>query len=307
MATFTGEVHKQDFFYIDNDPTEDAASLDILTNPFAKCCFKLNVYASTSDTDTYKNDKTAFLYRFPLSVTSCTLTLQKKESGTWTDKATLNNNTYGTFYAFGFARKGTPQNDLIGYYLDWRTVLSAFGVGYYRIKRTFSSVDRFSEAYCLHSYTAQRVDRTTRVKFIQNSIIGDSNNSKLTVDFSNLEWESMIRIPKSMFGFVKSDYSIETVRYESGFQRDFENNQSKRYIWEIRGLDYITHKVITDQVLQADEIYISDYNSINPIKDLIDIPVIVDGNYEPTYGTNTIYPVRIQLKNRFDNYRKLYC
>jgi len=307
MPTYTGEACKQDFIYVDRNPAQDAPELDLLNNPFSKCCFKLTVFASTTDSDPFKNDKTRFLYRFPLSVSSCVLTLQKKVNGTWTDQATLNDNTYGTFSAFGFARKGTPEQDLISYYLDWRTVLSAFDYGNYRVKRTFSGVDRFSEQYCLKSYSAKLADRSVRITYTLDSILGDKNDSKLTVDYSGLELENMIRIPNAIFGFTDSDYEIEQVRFDDGREYDFRNEQTQKWVLELRKLDSNTHDIIRDIVLQSDNLLISDYNRSNPIPTIINQPVVIDGGYSPSYGNNPLYPVRVNFKNLYNNKRKRYC
>jgi hypothetical protein len=308
MPNFTGEVSQQDFLYVEYNARKRGLGtpLDLPENVFKQCCFILDVFGSISDSDTYKNDKSDFLYRFPLSVTSCVLNLQKRISGVWTDQVTLDDSSYGTFSAFGFARK--DNKDLIGYYLDWRIVLSVFGVGNYRVKRTFSSTDLYSNEYCLHTYTPMQVDRTVRIRYIENSIVGDMDDTRYTKDFSGLNRENMIRIPDSFFGFTESSYELESVRYDNGFEKDYKNEQTQRWTMEIAALPSIIHNLLRDEILQSDELFISDYNSLNNITNIVELPVVVEGDYKPIYsGLAFYYPVTVQFKNRFNNKRKLFC
>jgi ribosomal protein L31 len=59
-------------------------------------------------------------------------------------------------------------------------------------------------------------------------------------------------------------------------------------------------------VLMADEILISDYNSKNA-DSFVDISVEINSGYEPNYSGSRPYPsVQIGLVDKFNNRKKLY-
>lgn len=297
-----GEITKQDVLVqsvLDFDP----ATAPVEDNPFKKCCYDLNVFADSSDTDEYKNDNSNVIKIIPQQYT-ITMKLQKLVSGTWTDQATLNDNSYGTYYAQGFETKG--NNDYIGYAISWRTVLSAFGVGRYRIEFDAGSGDAiYSEEYCLRVFTQAAADRSVRIKYLWNSVIGDADQTKQR-DFSGLNWWNEIRLQPAIFGEKKATFEVETVRYQTGKERAVKKSFKEEYLLLIKQLPSELHDVVLNDILLSDEIQITDYNKLNAAR-FVDQEVEVSGGYEPNYSNAKPYPdVSVTLIDKYDNRRKLY-
>jgi hypothetical protein len=297
-----GEITKQDVTVqpvIDFNPAE----VPIEDNPFKKCCYDLNVFADIFDTDSLKNDNSNVIKIIPQQYTF-TMAIEKLVSGSWASQASLVDNTYGTYYAQGFQTKG--KNDYIGYALSWRTVLSAFGTGRYRIAFDESGGDSiYSEEFCLRNYTQASVDRTVKIKYLWNSVIGDADQ-KTQRDFSGINWWNELRIGPAMFGNKKGTFEVETVRYQSGKERSVQKKFKEEYLLLIKQLPVELHDVVMNDILLSDEIKITDYNKNNPGR-FIDQEVEVSGEYSPDYTSNKIYPdVSVTMVDKYDNRRKLY-
>lgn len=297
-----GEITKVDATVqkvLDFDPAE----VPIEENPFKLCCYDLNVFADTSDTDEYKNDQSHVIKIIPQQYT-ITMYIEKLVDGSWVSQATLNNDTYGTYYAQGFQTKA--KDDYIGYSIAWREVLSSFGVGRYRIKFDAGSGNAiYSEEFCLRVYTQQAVDRSVRIKYLWNSVIGDADQ-KAQRDFAGINWWNEIRLQPSIFGNKKGTFEVETVRYQTGKERAVKKSFKEEYLLLIKQLPSELHDVVMNDILLADEIKITDYNKINPGR-FIDQEVEVSGGYEPDYSNAKAYPdVSITFTDKYDNRRKLY-
>lgn len=303
-----GQSISQKFYIIRDSPTLPAPLS--LTSNLAGCCFELPVLAETSPTNDLYNDFTGFVLFWNNAFSTATLILQKSVSGTWTDTATLNVDTWGTAYTFGFWTDIYGQN-AIGYKLDWDLVLAAFGEGSYRIKSVgtplFGAVTQtqYSFEYCLKTYTEQRANETVRIDFKQNGIIGDRDSDYIKRDFGILDWENSIRLPDSMFGNDSSpSHEKEYVKYQNGSMIWLSDNQVEEYILRTGRLPNFLHKFIKIDVLQADEIKVTDYNLNNPTKHT-EKDVVWSGNYEPTWTNGNLYaPVEIRLQQAYQNFNK---
>jgi len=297
-----GEIVKQDVT-VQEELVFTAPSAPINANPFKKCCYDLKVFADLTDTDELKNDRSPIWKIIPKQYT-ITMKLQKLVSGTWTDQATLTAaNTYGTHYAQGFAEKG--NNSYIGYDVSWRLVLASFGTGKYRVAFESGSDAIYSEDYCLDFYSAIAIDETVRIKYLWNSVIGDSAQSK-TRDFAGLNLWNQIRLKRSIFGYKSGGFETEEMRYQNGRNRTVQKRYAEEYQMIIKELPVELHDVVVNDILMADEIKITDYNSRNAGR-FVDQVVEVQGGYEPNYANARPYPdVTVNLKDAFDNRRKLY-
>jgi hypothetical protein len=300
-----GEVFTQNVLaleVIDFDPSKIVKD----DNPYRDCCLPLEVYASSSDTDSYKNDFTGFLKGFPLQYT-VTMYLQRyDDTNGWQDEANLNGSSaYGTPYAQGFQTRDNMT--YIGYKLEWRDVLTdaSLGEGKYRIRYDFGTNELFSESYCLREYYQDKVDRTVRITYNWNSVIGDQDQTKQR-DFSGFDWDNQIRLNNAMLWQRRGSFEKETVRFQNGKERSVSKNYREEYTLEVTAQDMDTLKKIVYDILMADDILIADYNSLN-VDNFVDVAVEVNGNFEPNYDNSRPYPsVEIEFIDKYDNRRKLY-
>jgi hypothetical protein len=305
-----GEVIKQDFKLIPVDQTAGTDDVDI-PDATLRCCFIWTVYASLASTDSDKNDFRSFLKRYNDGVTGVDMWLQKDVNGTFVDQTQLTDDTYGTYYGFGFETR--DNESLVGYKLNWRDVLAFDGIGIYRIrfdvtKVDTTQVDQFSDEYCLKNYHSISVDKSLRFEFTNNSIIGDPFDQTRIQDFTALNWVDQIRIPLGTLTGETSTFEQESVKYSNGNQVDVTQKQDPTYQLIIGKLPYTVHQFIKSNVMQADEILITDYTSQNPIRPVVDRSVKLTGNYEPNWTDQAqLVGVTTEMTNRFNRYDKKSC
>ena len=290
-----GEVYTEDvkaLKVIDFDPP----SISTPDNPFKVCCYPLRVFGDLSDTDSYKNDFTGFLKAFPLQY-SVTMKLEKYDetAGTWSSVGTLSNQVSRT-------------KDNLTYYghkVEWRNYLSSNGAGKYRFKWETGSGSLYSNEYCLEAYSQRRADRTVRIEYTWDSVIGDENQTEIR-DFAGMEWPNQIRLFESIFYGRRGTFEKEQVRLQSGEEKTIKKSFREAYSLELRQASMEMHKELMYGVLMADEILISDYNSENA-DSFVDVSVEINSGYEPNYQGSRPYPsVEFELIDKYDNRRKLY-
>jgi len=300
-----GEVQKQNVFVMD-EIREDIV-LPLEDNPFARCCYELCVFADPADTDKYKNDWSSILKIIPQQYSSVNMELQKKEDGVWTTKATLVDDTYGTYYPLGFVEKN--NKDYVGYKINWREVFNAptwGGRGKYRILFDLVSRTITSEEYCLEQFSTRSVDGTIRIEYLWNSVIG-SKYSDERRDFSQMEWNNQIRFKEAIFGYKNASMEEESVRMQDGKQRTIKKEWLEEYKMIIRRLPLDLHDILLYDIAQADEVVITDYNSWNSSGNYAEKEVEFSGGYDPNYSGTTAQPsVLLTFKDRYTNRRKLY-
>ena len=275
-------------------------------NPFKECCLPIKVFAIVGDSDTYKNDFTGIIKALPLQY-SCTLELEKFNETTlaWANAATLSgSSTYGTDYALGFEVKN--NKNYIGYKLQWQEVLDNLGKGKYRVVFDCGGGDElYSEEYCLEEYNQDLVDRTVRIDYTWNSVIGSESQSK-TRDFAGMDWNNQLRICNAMFYGRKGTFETESVRLQSGKDKSVQKKYRETYTLEITETPIEILKLLAYDVLMADDISICDYNSLN-IDEFVDIKVEIDSGFEPNYEGSRPYPsIEFSFIDKYDNRRKLY-
>src|SRR3989304_952659 len=189
---FGEEIHDT-FLIIADDPTKTIVTFPVLENTVRDCPICLGVFADINDTSIFKNDSTAFLYRYSV-LTGTTLKLQK-QNGTFQDIATINDGTYGTYFPLGFIIDEKGRNYL-GFLLDWRKVLVFFGEGFYRLVTVetsiFGEVSKTSPEYCLRSFSNERAEGTLKLETNTTQIRGDILDQTDYIDFGVVPWYNSI-------------------------------------------------------------------------------------------------------------------
>lgn len=297
-----GEIFKRDLLALEvRDFTEPEVPKE--DNPFKKCCFPLTVLADTSSTDDFKNDRTSFIEFFGLQYT-VDMYLQKFVDGAWVDQTILNDGTYGDYYPLGFTNR--DNKNFVGYTIEWKTVLTTFQRGKYRLRfDAGSSQEVFTEEYCLEQFSTLRADRTVRIDFFRDSVIG-SKDQKVTRDFSDINWFSQIRVPESVFYGRTGEFTSEQVRLQNGRNKTIQKSFVEGYTMEVRRMPIEVRNFLIYDVLMSDQIIVTDYNRDNADK-FINLEVELDSSFEPNYDDSRPYPtVELTFKDAYDNQRKLY-
>ena len=277
--------------------------LDLVQNDSTCCDFKLNVLASLSETfiqNEFVNDKSDY-YNYSTNITSSVLmVLQKYNGSSWDDKATLNNNTYGLYSAFGHYIDDN-NNKYFGYTLDWQKILVAatFGTGTYRIKITDTLlfggiIIRYSNEWCLQEYSKYRAEKTCKIEVYNKEIKGMSGSQKLLIDYgtsanndgsgTNRGRYNAIRIP-AIFGYPEADKNDEYNEYSPTNKEWITSQFIPKYMLKSQKLlPGWLHDILRDDFMQGDEILITDYYSKN-VKQFIKTEVIQKGAYKPDLST----------------------
>ena len=299
-----GNIHKEDLLVLEvlvPDPEVPKEE-----NPFKKCCYPLVKLADTTDEDEFKNDISSPIFIVPLQY-SITMNLQKYVGGEWVTQTVLNDNTYGTYKALGFETKN--NYNYVGYQIEWRKVLdtgaSGFGAGKYRVEFNASVISRYSEEWCLSPFSLSAADKTVRIGYTWNRLIGDANQ-KRTRDFVGLNWPKEIRLNDSIFGYLSAPFEQEDVKYETGELATVSKGFKSKYKMEIRQMPKEIQSIILNDVLMGDNITVTDYNSQNA-GDYINVVVEIDGEFSPNYSDsrpNT--DVELSFKSKYDNNNSYY-
>ena len=303
-----GEEVKQQFSLIADNPIDPVEVLDISGAITADCPTCLTILADTLDDNQFRNDKTSFLFRYSNAVTAISIKLQLK-NGVFADVATLNDNTYGTFFALGFI-VDDKNRSYIGYLVDWRLVLAAFGEGFYRVvtdeTTIFGANSQTTAEYCLKTYLANRAEGSLKIETYTTQIRGDINDQTDFIDFGTAAWYNSTRLC-GIFGFDTSDYTDERVEFRNGQRKWITDIQETKYLMALKPIPQELHNFVKTDILQADEIFITDYNKNNPNKHIQTL-VLRDGNYEPNWNANTLLAsVEVQFKTAYNNLRKRRC
>jgi len=300
-----GQSISQRFGLIFNNP--NTASIDTLEPKTLDCCYSYIALAELgAKTNPLYNDQHSLIAWFNQAYSTADIYLEKLTNGIVTTTTHLTNNTYGTYYAFGFFDSMYGEK-AIGYKLDWNAVLNTFGEGDYRLRATGTLVtsgttNTYSFTFCLKKYLPYRADETVYLEWFMNGNIGSANDDILRNDYGTLNWYNAIRIADSVFGNDTSNYERDYVKYQSGKKVWIKDSQIEEYSLKIGRSPAELHKFIKCKILQADEILITDYSANNPNKHL-QRKIILSSNYEPQWNTGTLLAsVELKFQQMYQNF-----
>lgn len=255
------------------------------------CCSDLvwNVLADTTTTDDLKNDKNSFLFWFNKDVINTAVLKLVKDNGV---EYTLTANTnYGTPYDYGF-KTNTLSEKLVGYLVDWNKVINTLGEGMYHVKCDANTIfgatiTQLSESYCLKQYTPYRAENTVRIEFYNTGIIGSKFDEKQK-DFGTLNWYNQHRFD-GHFIYKNSEIKEEDILYSNGQRKYVELDQEPEFTLDLKPIPAFKHDVLRLEVVMADSILITDYNSKN-FENYYKKKVRIKGSYNPK-----LYPLKSKL------------
>ncbi len=279
-----------------------------------ECCVDLFLFGDNSNptnkANPFRNDKTSYFEYYSNDTATAVMKLQKCVNGIMTDQHTIDG-TYGTFSDFGeFQSDNRKYISLKS--IDWTAILLDFGEGKYRlivettnILASVVTVPDCSFTYTLKNYTDERADGTVFIKSEPRNVMGNIKRPSEAFTFPP-EWNDGIRIP-AWFGGDFSEYEEEKVRYSTGFKQDLTNDQTAKYILNTGRLPAIAHNYIKTNVLQANVIKITDYNTDNANRHTETV-VKNAGGYSPNWIKRVKNAtVSVEFKSAFDNLRALNC
>ena len=180
------------------------------------------------------------------------------------------------------------------------------GVGCYRIRLEYTDVItaeikvEYSYRYNLALFNENLADKTTKIEYrIDGGKIGSTQTDEV-INYRTDSWSREIRLPNSFFGFESSEYSREYTRYKNGAQVWIEDSQTESINFNAKRLPYPLHRELKITALQADIIYISDYNLGN-VTTYDQKRVVPTSNYEPNWNLyNTYSSVELTFKPYFE-------
>jgi len=307
-----GTAFKQDFLQILENPIpKETRALTVALQSPEICCFEMPVFAETVFTSDLNNDIRSPIFFWNNGYSTAVMELQKLVGGVFVTSAALIDDTFGTFFPFGFHTTRFSENTN-GYLVEWAKVLAIKGTGVYRVKATGTLIvggtqDQFSLDFCLREYNAFEIDGTVRIEYFTNKIIGDKNNDLKKLDFVGLNWRNQLRLPNSIFGADNSEFEEEFTKYENGEEVELEDSQVEKYDLHTGLLPVEVHRIIKIEILQANRVIMTDYNEQNPTPH-VNREVKRDSNYEPVWDLKApLSPVTVRFKQRFQNLNAKRC
>ena len=284
------------------------------------------VLADLNNPDVFKNDSNTFIIKFdawysPDYIT--TIKLQEQTAGgSWSDIATLNNNNYGTYYRY-YGRLypsnityvwNTTHPDYMGYKIEWRKVLNAFGEGIYRLNFSINNNSYLfcrcgvSEPFCLKTYSCANAQNTVKFEITLNGgVIGDADNTANLIDLCSMTYTDSIRF-EGFFNYEKDEYDRKNVEYNNGIIYKVRDKVIKKFDLQTGRLPYWLHSRFRAYGLMADKLLVSDYNNNNPNYNINRKGVIADSGYEPMWNQSTRFArVKCSFKEDQQNLIRRRC
>ena len=296
-------------------------STDVPAFSQRECCFQLPVFADlASPDDIYRNDKHSIIAKYDYSFFSVvTIFIQKWNGSAWVDEVEVIDDTYGTSYNYGYFSSSDGRLLYVGFVADFNLILDGLGEGSYRFRYKeldFNANETetiYPFEFCLKTYNENLVDFSVRFETYTKGITGDVDSDLDTWDFINVTnilpngWFNQWRLPNSFFGYNKSAYQRDYIRYQNGQEVWLQDEQVESYTWNSGFYPALLHDYIKTNILQADDITVTDYNSNNPnvIKNKA---VNASSNYEPNWQYNNKKAfVDVDFIQEYQNRRKKRC
>lgn len=256
-----------------------------------ECCYSEDVFALPNG-DWWQNDKSSILIKKLLSTDIIIYKLYKNDI----EVTTLDTNILGEYHNF---------NLYTGFIIYWENVYNLYGSGKYQIKAelNFAGIEtiRESQIYCLNLYSDLAADRTIRLETYQNgSIISSGYNYDEL--FLPRGWYQSFRL-KGKFWNKKPTLEQDYLMTSDREMLQIQDKLTYEYDMGLLPIPSQVAKVIIDDNMLANEIFITDYNLYNS-EIFRRVPVYVS-SIEPIHysdSRNSVY--NLTFKDRFDNVLK---
>lgn len=219
-----------------------------------QCCYEEYAFADLTDSDSFKNDITSFIFK--LSTSSDTLELKLFKN--CVEVAVLNDNTYGTEYGTVYFGDDVRK----GFKLDWNLVANGFGFGNYHIEANAEILSQDStvqtHTYLLRPFSEGLANDTVKITtFSQGIIEGGTDYTGSEVD-----WEQSIRV-RGKFGNPQPTFETDNYLDTTRRVQQIQDQITTDYDLEIESVPSEIAKPLIYDKLLANRIYITDYNLFN--------------------------------------------
>ena len=243
-----------------DDPKDEPEPLETFNINDYDCCYtELALAELDPDKDrNWKSDKSSFLFNKSIPADTIELKIFKCENEEEVEKAILNDNTYGEYRAAAYF-----GDDLrVGFILEWKAILAAFGPGKYFLRANREIINRASEVethkFNLQPYDEFIANKTIRIQTISKGIIEGGIDD--TGD--GVEWEQMVRIRGK---FWNPQPTFETDNYQDTNRNinQIQDEITTTYDLELENIPRQIAKPLIYDKLLANQIFITDYNLFN--------------------------------------------
>jgi len=225
------------------------------------------VVASLDDAAYYKNDRTGIAYKFD----EMTIELEDKDGVLTT--------------APGVEVNFPHQPDAKGFVIDWRQVAngSVLLQGCYKVRVNWELSGNsgwfYFGAFQLLEYSIFNVQKTVRLFVVLNDLV-----RKQGINYKDSGFATTIRF-RGQFGYMQPKYDTENIIYSDRTREKVRNEALRTF--ELRSswlLNCMTRQIDEEILLCANQIYITDNNANNHVRNLYyDFPVILSDSESPSF------------------------
>lgn len=255
-----------------------------------ECCTSLTVLASTTDTDSYKNDYFGYYHKFQL---------QSQETAVFTLTGPSSFSHVLTDDTYGIHQNPNPeQSNLITGRIDWRKVLIANGPGNYTltVEVTIAGITNTLTVgvFELREFDNRIADKTIRIGGVMNGLLEREN-----VDFTNTNFATSIRL-HGFVGLREPEYNETILTDENYNQEQINITQENIYTLQTGLVPECVSSYIFDFLLKCNNILLSDYNIINHSYKIDDLNVKYQSNEGTRYsnvGRNSVINLKFSERN----------
>lgn len=225
------------------------------------------VVASLDDASYYKNDRTGIAYKFD----TMTIELEDK-NGALTS-------------APGISVNFPHQPDARGFIIDWRQVSNGSQLlqGCYKVRVNWELSGNsgwfYFGSFELLEYSVFNVQKTVRLFVVLNDLV-----RKQGINYKDSGFATTIRF-RGQFGYMQPKYDTENIIYSDRTREKVRNEALRTF--ELRSsylLSCMTRQIDEEILLCANQIYITDNNANNHVRNLYyDFPVILSDSESPSF------------------------
>lgn len=242
---------------------------------FPNCDWDFPAFAEvTEQFNTYKNDKTDFIVNVPNGGTVTGTLIELNPDGTTKQSITITDNTYGTFFS-----TGTVKSSVWAFILDWYKVATVENFGRWKFNVTIqngASTEIFNQdsvCFRLEPYSCQAAHRTVKIRTEQSGYFEggfDYSDLSFTIPIGvgglgstlKTSWPQEIRL----YGrFVRTGWEFiqDNIVTEERGQQLVQSQTIKNYLLKLDTIPTSLSNRLIEDMLQAPEIYVSDYQISN--------------------------------------------
>lgn len=261
---------------------------------FKECCYNHFVFADLDGNESFKNDYSSFYHQRQLSTETATYKLIHLESG---DEFDLNDSTFGTFFPFGIFP--TSQN-LNGYLIQWKKVLTEIGDGNFKIIKTSLIAGITTEfpsmTFTLRQFSTKIANNTVRMDVVMNGRLEKSG-----VNFTGTAWKHSIRVP-GFFGRREAQFEEDNIVSRSFEKRQISMKQTNEFKYQTNLIpDCLTNEIL-DFMIFGNDIFMNDYNLNNHSYNFVKFGVKFASNDGTVYKTTTRKAqLNLVFNDKFEN------